>query len=134
MRTTKSQSRSLFRRFLKKEDGGVTVAAVLWLPFFVIILTMVADLAMIFYGQARAHEVAENVNRSLSVGQYSSFAEAESAVRTALSPISPNARATTTSEDYMIRTVVTLPTSDLSAIGFFSSLEVTAVAHMVQEF
>ncbi len=134
MRTTKSQSRSLFRRFLKEEDGGVTVAAVLWLPFFVIILTMVADLAMIFYGQARAHEVAENVNRSLSVGQYSTFAEAETAVRTALSPISPNARATTTSEDYMIRTVVTLPTSDLSAIGFFSSLEVTAVAHMVREF
>lgn len=134
MKTNNTRSRSLFRRFLKDEDGAVTVAAVLWLPFFVMILLMVADLTMIFYGQARAQEVAENVNRSLSVGQYSSYAEAESAVRTALNPISPNARATTTSEDFMIRTVVTLPTSDLSNIGFFSSLQITAVAHMVREF
>ena len=53
-----TKTRSLFRRFRKEDDGAVTVAAVLWLPFFVVILTMVADLAMIFYGQARAQEVA----------------------------------------------------------------------------
>lgn len=134
MTTSFQKARMHCRHFLDDDDGAVTVAAVLWMPFFVIILTMVADLAMIFYGQARAQEIAENVNRSLSVGQYSSYAEAETAARTALSPLSPNVRATTTSEDFMIRTVVTLPTSDLSAVGFFSSLEVTAVAHMVREF
>lgn len=129
--------RSLARRFRQEEEGAVTIAAVLWLPFFVAILVFVADLAMIFYGQARAQEVAENANRSLSVGYYSSYAEAEEAVRTALNPISPNVRATTTAEDYVIRTVVTIPTRDLASIGLFSSLaslEITAVAHMVQEF
>ena len=130
-------SNELFRRFRKDDTGAVTVAAVLWLPFFVVVLTLVVDMAMIFYGQARAHEVAENANRSLSVGQYSTFGEAETAVRTALQPISPNASVVTGAEDYMIRTVVTMPTSDLAAVGFFTSitsLEITAVAQMVREF
>ena len=130
-------ARTLIRRFHGKEDGAVTVAAALWLPFFVVLLMMVLDLSMIFYGQARAHEVAENANRSLSIGRYTTFEEAETAVRTALQPISPNASAVTTSEDFMIRTVVTLPTSDLATLGIFSSLtdlNVTAVAQMVREF
>ena len=134
MKTINTKSRSLISRFRKDENGAVTVAFVLWLPFFVMVLIMVADLALIFYGQARAHEIAENANRSLSVGQYSTYSETENAVRTALNPISPNVRATTSSEDYMIRTVVTIPTSDLTAVGFFSNFEITAVAHMVQEF
>ena len=123
--------------FGTREDGTVTVAAVLWVPFFVFVLTLVFDVAMIFYGQARAHEVAENINRSISVGHISSFNEAETQARQALAVLSPNATASTTSEDFMIRTVVRMPTSDLATVGIFSSMtrfEITAVAHMVQEF
>lgn len=128
---------SLLKRFAKSDDGAVTVASVLWVPFFVVVLTLVFDISMIFYGQARAHEVAENVNRSLSTGQITSFADAEQEVQTAMSVLSPNAVATTSSEDYMIRTVVRMPTSDLATVGFFSSIasfEIIAVAHMVQEY
>ena len=125
------------RSFGKKEDGAITVAAVLWVPFFVFVLTLVFDVAMIFYGQARAQEVAEDINRSISIGHITSFSEAETQARHALSILSPNASATSSSEDYMIRTVVRMPTSDLATVGFFSSItktEITAVAHMVQEF
>ncbi len=127
----------LTRRFQEDETGAVTVAAVLWVPFFVFVLTMVFDIAMIFYGQARAQEIAEDVNRSLSVGEISSYNDAETLALASLHNLSPNATAETTSEDFMIRTVVRLPTSDLARVGFFSSLtqfEVTAVAQMVQEF
>ncbi len=127
----------LTRRFQGDETGAVTVAGVLWVPFFVFVLTMVFDISMIFYGQARAQEIAEDVNRSLSVGAIATYDEAETLALASLHRLSPNAMAETTSEDYMIRTVVRLPTSDLARVGFFSSLtkfEVTAVAHMVQEF
>jgi Flp pilus assembly protein TadG len=137
MISTPSRFNLVLRRFQKEEEGAVTVAAVLWVPFFVFVLTMVFDIAMIFYGQARAQEIAEDVNRSLSIGQYASFSDAEAAVKHSLNGLSPNAIAKTSSEDFMIRTVVRMPTSDLAPVGIFSSLtkfEVTAVAHMVQEF
>jgi Flp pilus assembly protein TadG len=127
---------NLMRRF-RREDGAVTVAAVLWIPFFVILMTMLADAAMIFYGQARALSVAQDANRSLSVGKFSSYGETEDWVELALNKISPHATATTTSEDYLIRTVINMPASDLAAVGFFSSLtsfRVQVVAQMVKEF
>jgi Flp pilus assembly protein TadG len=136
--TNAQQTRqSLIRRFRAEDDGTVTVAAVLWLPFFVFVLTLVFDVAMIFYGQAQAQQVAEDVNRSLSVGAISSSSEAETLARTSLYKLSPNASATTSTEDQMIRTVVRMPSSDLAGVGVFSSIakfEITAVAHMVQEF
>lgn len=137
MKLKASMKIEFFRRFRNEEHGAVSVSAALWVPFFVFLVTLVFDISMIFYGQARAHEVAENVNRSLSVGQIASHAEAELMVRTSLASISPNATAWVESEDSVIRTVVRMPTSDLAGIGFFKSIasfEITAVAHMVKEF
>ena len=132
-----TEKTATIHRFGKDEDGAVTVASVLWLPFFVVVLTMVFDISMIFYGQARAHEIAEDVNRSLSIGHISTYSEAETMALKSIAKLSPNATASTSSEDYMIRTVVRIPSSDLATVGFFSSLtkfEVTAVAQMVREF
>lgn len=132
-----TRSKQSLRGFAKADDGAVTVASVLWVPFFVFVLTLVFDVAMMFYGQARAHEIAEDVNRSLSIGHISSFEEAETVARTALARLSPNVTAQSSSQDYMLRTVVRMPASDLATVGFFGSLtgfEITAVAHMVQEF
>lgn len=124
------------RRF-RREDGAVTVEAVLWVPFFVICLTMVADAALIFYGQARALQVAQDANRALSVGTLTSPADAQNYVTTALATMSPNASAQTVSNDGILTTVVSLPASDLAAVGFFTSLtsfQMQVVAQMVQEF
>ncbi|MEO9826216.1 MAG: hypothetical protein ABJF50_17585 [Paracoccaceae bacterium] len=126
-----------FRKFQNKEEGAVTVAGVLWVPFFVFLMTMVFDVAMIFHGQARAHEVAENVNRALSVGQISTYDEVNDYVLTSLAKISPNATTQSATIDSVIRTVIRMPTSDLAGVGIFSSLtdfEIIAVAHMVREY
>lgn len=124
------------RRF-RREDGAVTVAAVLWIPFFVILLTVIADVSFIFYGQARALSVAQEGNRALSVGKFTSYDQTEDWVEQSLARISPHASATTTSEDYLIRTVIEIPASDLAAVGFFNALtafRVQVVAQMVKEF
>lgn len=129
-------TRAAFRRF-RREDGAVTVDAVLWIPFFVICLTMVADAALIFYGQARALQVAQDANRAYSVGTLASSDDTETYIEGTLSRISPNASAQTVSNDGILTTVVSIPASDLAAVGFFTSLttfEMQVVAQMVQEF
>lgn len=127
---------SLVRRF-RREDGAVTVEAVIWIPFFVFCLTLIADAALIFYGQARALKVAQDANRALSVGTFTTYDATETYIENALVGMSPNATATTGSNDGLITTVITLPASDLAAVGFFTALtsfDMQVVAQMVQEF
>lgn len=127
---------SILARF-RREDGAVTVDAVIWIPFFVICLTLLADAALIFYGQARALQVAQDANRALSVGSLDSYDATETYIENALVGMSPNASATTGANDGVITTVVTLPASDLAAIGFFTSMttfDMQVVAQMVKEF
>lgn len=128
--------RNELRRF-HREDGAVTVEAALWIPFFVICLTMVADAALIFFGQARALQVAQDANRAYSVGTLASYDEAKAYIEGTLDSMSPNATAQTVSNDGIITTIISLPASDLAAIGFFTSLtsfDMQVVAQMVQEF
>ena len=137
-RTTKLTHRigAGLRRF-RREDGAVTVEAVLWVPFFVIVLTMVADAALIFFGQARALQVAQDVNRALSVGTLASTDDAKTYIENTLATMSPNATSQTVTNDGIVTTVVSLPASDLAAVGFFTSLtsfQMQVVAQMVQEF
>lgn len=124
------------RRF-RKEDGAVSVEAVLWLPFFVLLVTLLADVALVFYGQARALEVAQNVNRSYSVGDIATAEDASEQLTSELMSMSPNAQAYVNYDKGLITTVVVLPTSDLDAVGLFTSLasvDMTVVTQMVKEF
>lgn len=124
------------RRF-RREDGAVTVEAVLWIPFFVFCLTLIADASLIFYGQARALQVAQDANRALSVGTLSSAEEVGEYITGTLASMSPNATSQTVSNDGILTTVVSMPASDLAAVGFFTSMtsfEMQVVAQMVQEF
>lgn len=128
--------KQVMRRF-SKEDGAVTVEATLWVPFFVIIITLVADVALIFYGQARALEVAQDANRAYSIGTLATTDETKTYITSRLSTLSPNATAHVNFERGLITTVIVLPTSDLDAVGFFTSLasmDMQVVAQMVKEF
>ena len=125
-----------FRRFAK-EDGAVSVEAVLWLPFFVFLVTMLADVALVFHGQARALEVAQNVNRSYSVGDIASLADAKTEITTQLASMSPNAEAFVNYDQGLITTIVVVPTSDLDAVGLLTSLasvDMKVVSQMVKEY
>lgn len=113
--------RSALTRF-KSESGAVTVEAPLWLAFFFIVLTMITDAALIFHGQARALEVAQDATREFTVGQLATNEDAEKMIVARLGNISPNASAKTTVSGRLITTVVTMPAADLVAVGFFSGL------------
>lgn len=117
--------------------GDGSVEAVLWLPLFFLTLGLITDATMIFDGYTQALRVLQNANRSLSVGRFTSTAEAESFVETALAPWSAAAAATSSTADGLVTTVVTLPASDLQILGVlsqFNTLTLTVRAqHMIED-
>ena len=50
-------------QFSRDQDGAVTVEAVLWIGFFLVLLFGIAEWAFVFHGQARALDVAQETNR-----------------------------------------------------------------------
>lgn len=125
------------KREVRRDNGNMTVAFALWLPFIMAFFCLIADTALVFYGQARALQVAQDANRAFSVGKLQTSADTERWVKLALSSISPNATARTQTQDSIVTTSVTMPARDLIAVGFFpsiTSLQVTAIAQMAMEF
>jgi len=128
----------LFSRFRKSEEGGVTVEASLWMPFFILLMFGVGELALVFHGQARVLQIAQDTNRGVSVGRFNSIDEAETWAVTALRPFSDEIVATTTLDKGVITTVVTISAGDLAGnIGIFSMLatfDLKVTAQQVWEF
>lgn len=135
---TMARRASLMSRFRRSEKGGVTVEAALWLPFFILFVIGIGELALVFYGQARVLEIAQDTNRGVSVGRFNSIDEAETWAVTALQPFSDEIVATTTLDKGVITTVVTISAGDLAGnIGIFSMLatfDLKVTAQQVWEF
>lgn len=125
------------RRFERGESGAVTVEAALWIPFFLLFTFGIGQLGLIFYGQARMLEVAQDANRSLSVGEFTSEEEAENWIEASLARLSPDARAEATVDGRIITTSVRAPAGQLGGVIIFAPLtgfEVEVVAQQVVEY
>lgn len=123
--------------FVRSESGAATVEAVLWLPMFVMIVALLADVSMMFHGQSRLLRVAQDANRNLSVNRLTSEAEAQEFVVTQLSKVSPNTLATTSiSSTGLITTTVSVPLNDLDLFGIakiFSGARMSVSAQHLSE-
>ena len=126
-----------FHKFIEKEDGAVTIEATLWLPFILFFFFAIGELALVFYGQARTLEVAQDATRLISIGEIQTANETSNYISSRLSNISNNATSWNKVDKGMITTVVSVPASDLAPFGFFTALtsfDVTVVAQQVVEF
>lgn len=114
-----------FRKIIARmaaSDGSATIEAVLWLPFFMLLLALFADLSMIFTNQSRIQRMVQDANRALSVGRLDS-AEAEQAfLKDQLSGLSPKAKVETRINAGRVTTIVQIPVADLDVIGVASAL------------
>lgn len=124
-------------RYRDQEDGAVTIEATLWLPFLLFLFFGIGELALIFYGQSRTLEVAQDATRLISIGEIETASESENYINTKLSNISSNATSWNRVDQGLITTVITVPANDLAPFGFFTAFtdfEVTVVAQQVVEF
>jgi len=123
--------------FLRREDGTVTVEAVIWLPVFIAIFAMIVDVTMIMSGQAQALRVVQDANRLVSVGVFKSEEETRTFIKTRLSGISNNIDVQSRVAEGIITTNITMPSRDLVASGLinaFANITVRVGAQHRAEF
>lgn len=121
-----------FRIFARSECGAATIEAVLWLPMFVMIVALLADVSMMFHGQSRLLRAAQDANRNWSVQRLTSAEATESFVVNYLRDVSPNVVASTTSNAGLLTTTVSVPLNDLDLFGvakIFSGARMTVRAY-----
>lgn len=118
----KSNLATRYRLFAKDESGSSTIEAVLWLPMFMLLLSMVADASFIFHGQAQALRIVQDGNRAFSVGRLEDAAATQAYIRSNLISLSRSARVTTTLSGGIITTTALISVDDLLAIGSVGAL------------
>lgn len=133
-----SRLRRYGKRFQKNTDGAVTVEASIWLPFFIFFLFGIVEMALVFHGQARALQVAQDANRSFSIGEFTDANQTETWVKGSLAGFSDQVMAKTWIDRGVITTAVQIPAADLAGnIGIFSvltDLKITVTSQQVLEF
>ncbi len=123
-------------RFAGSESGAATIEAVLWLPVFVFLFAMLADVALVFGGQAQILRVVQDTNRAVSIGRITSADDAEAAILAQITGLTSNATAETTLVSGVIHSSVSVPLADLTAtrlIGAFDSLSLTVTSQHMAE-
>ena len=116
--------RAGFRRFFEAHDGSVTVESVVWIPIYLLFIALIVDVSLMFHGQAKAMRIAYDGNRAASFGLLETPGQVETAVLARVRAISPSATVTTAMNSNTVSTTVTLPASDLVALGFTKFLNI----------
>lgn len=109
-------------RFRRREEGSVTIEAVLWLPVFMAFLVLVVDATMIFSNRTQALRIIQDANRSFAIGRLDTIEDTKDFVLARLQQISPSAQVETTVATGMITTQVWMPSREIDALGLFSQL------------
>ena len=126
----------------RAEDGSATVEAVLWIPFFMLLLALIADASFLFYRQAQMLRAVQDANRAYSTGQLTSPAQVEDALRALYAPLSTHVQAaslldTDTVPSGIIRTSLSIPARDVNSIGLIAGLgnfNLTVTSQHYREF
>ena len=125
------------RRFCRSENGGVTVEAALWLPFWILFLFGIGEVAFLFNGQSAALDVTQGVLRSYTIGDINSETEVAARISTALEGISKEVSVQFDVTDSVATAIVTVPAHDLAGgFGIFSALsgfDVTIITQQLRE-
>lgn len=116
------------------EDGGATVEVIVWMPFFVVLVSFVAETALIFGGKARILRVMQDVNRAVSVGRVRDLDLAEQMIRDQISNMSPRAQVTTAVVNGVIQSQVVVYITDFSSLSLIDAFDNVTMTVVAQHF
>lgn len=119
--------RGILRRKVAAEDGSATVEAVLWIPFFFLLLALIADASFLFHWQAKMIRAVQDTNRALSTGQLTSTDAVEEILIAQYTPLSSHVQAVSTIDTAtvpggIVRTTLSIPARDVNSIGLIARL------------
>lgn len=117
----------LMRAWVRDEKGSATIEAALWIPFFILLLALIADASFLFNRQAQMLRSVQDVNRAFSTGQIGSTAQVEAILAAQFAGTSQGVRVQSTLDSGtvpggIIRTSLSIPARDLVSIGIISGL------------
>ena len=134
------------QRFSRDQTGSMTVEGVLWIPAYVFLMVMVADVCFVFYGQANALRLVQDANRAASTGMFTNDTDTTNndtenttgitdflTTRLATNNITPSA-IDVTFNNKVITTTLRIPASDLDAVGLFDVLSGVSVSVRTQHY
>lgn len=116
-------SLNMIRKFFVKEDGGITVEGVLWIPVYVFFFGFIADVSLMFNSQTQVQRALQDVNRLASSGFLVTEEEVEDRIQAVIGHLTTRATVDTTFDtaNGVVTTTATVPASDLMAIGLVST-------------
>ena len=95
-------------------------------------------MSLVFHGQARALQVAQDANRSFSVGEFATADETATWAKASLEGFSDDIKTVTWLDRGVITTAIRIPAADLAGnLGIFSMLSnlyITVTSQQVLEF
>ncbi|KAA9009774.1 TadE/TadG family type IV pilus assembly protein [Histidinibacterium aquaticum] len=121
----------LWRR-MRREEGSVTLEYVLWLPVWLLIMTLTVDATMLFQQRSQFYVAARDTSRLVAVGAKTA-SEAETLVEQGFSRYT-GFDASVTMADGFVTTAVSAPFSSITAFsGYLASGNLTAAVTMYVE-
>lgn len=128
-------------RFSTCEGGSATVEVVLWLPFFLLLIALIADASFLFNRQAQMMRAVQDVNRAYAVGRLETPEEVRTALIDFYGSVSPRVQAESELDlnvaGGVIRTTLSIPARDVVSLGLIGNLtnfNLTVSAHQFREF
>ncbi len=122
--------------FLNDEKGALTVEAVLWLPIWLGFFAFIADVSIVLHKQANAMRIVQDAHRIASLGWLETTNDVEATIVASLKRIAPSVSAESEINDGVLRTVVTMRSSELVAIGLITAISDVdmsfATVHMIE--
>ena len=112
-------------RFARREDGGVSVGAMFWLPVFFGLLVMITHALLAFYGRGEAYRVLQNGNRAFATGRLDSPDATKLWIEKTMRTVASNASVETrvNADRTIVVSRMSIPVSDLSPFSMFEGFD-----------
>jgi hypothetical protein len=125
--------------FLRRQDGTATVEAVLWMPVFVVLIALIADGSLLFNRQAEMLRLVQDANRAYSTRQLETTDDVVTWLSEEINVDSEDVQIvsfvdTSTVPSGVIVTTVSVPASDLNAIGLIAAFRNFRMTVMAQHY
>jgi Flp pilus assembly protein TadG len=125
-------------RFFTDEDGSFTIESVVWMPIFAILIAIIMNVSMVFYGESQMMRVVQDANRAFSLGRFEDELETETYILANLDHMDANFTVETTLSGGVITTELSAPAADLMPLNLmtsaFDSVDVSVFAQQLVEY
>ncbi len=126
------------RRLFTDEDGSFTIESVVWMPIFAILIAVIMNVSMVFFGESQMLRVVQDANRAFSLGRFEDELETETYILSRLDYMDADFTVNTTLNNGIISTVLRAPATDLMPLNLmtsaFKSVDIAVSAQQIVEY